>query len=53
MFYKVIRILFSYLLVLLTVSFIPLELQGIIYIIGLLTIGKIYYNILKTILDIL
>ena len=53
MFYRVIKILFSYLLVLLTVSFILLELQGIVYIIGLFTIGKIYYTILKTILDIL
>lgn len=47
MFYRVIKILFSYLLVLLTVSFIPLELQGIFYFLGLITLGKLYYDILK------
>lgn len=44
---KICKILFCYLLVLLTISIIPLDKQGIVYIIGLIYIGQIYYKLLE------
>lgn len=44
---KTCKILFCYLLVLLTISIIPLDKQGIVYIIGLIYISQMYYKLLE------
>lgn len=44
--------MFCYLLVLLTISVIPLEQQGIVYIIGLFYIGQIYYKVVQLVIKI-
>ena len=47
MIYRCIRIVLCYLFVLLTISLTPLDWQGIYYFLGLITLGKLYYDILK------
>lgn len=46
------KILFCYLLVLLTISIIPLDKQGIVYMIGLFYIGQIYYKVVQLVIKI-